>query len=160
MIQRIQSLYLLAAFISTIALFFVPMYFLAPGDLSVTSDTFRYGITGVYQISGEAETLLYRTLPLMLVVAISGSILIGAIFLYRKRPFQVTLIRVALLLLLASSLFQLWSTNTLRGSLAPGHVYHFSAGWILIFVIFISGFLAVRAIKKDEALVRSADRLR
>jgi hypothetical protein len=160
MIQRIQSLYLLVATLCTAALFFVPMYFLSPGELSATAETFRYGITGVYQLLGSEETLLYRTLPLMFIVAIAGSLLLAAIFMYRKRPFQANLVRIALLLLLASALFQLWSTNTLRGSLAPGHTYNFSTGWVLLAVIFITGFLAIRGIKKDEALVRSADRLR
>jgi hypothetical protein len=159
MIQRIQTIYLLVAAICGLILFFTPLFTLVPGELSVSADTFRFFLSGVIQINKDASLTLVRHWPLILILSLVILLQLFAIFQYNKRPLQITLVRYCMIALLAFCALSTYYTLQLR-RLAPGHVYKFEAGWILFSVIFIAAFLAIRAIKKDEALVRSADRLR
>jgi hypothetical protein len=159
MIQRIQTIYLLIAAICGLILFFTPLFTLVPGELSVLGDTFRFFLSGVIQINKDASLMLVRHWPLILILALAILLQVYAIFQYKKRPLQVSLVRYSTIILLAFCGLSTYYTLQLR-RLAPGHVYKFEYGWILVGVIFIAAFLAIRAIKKDEALVRSADRLR
>lgn len=160
MIQRIQSVYLLAAIVSIVLLYFLPLSFLVPGELSVSNETIRCGISGIYELKNGTSSQILSTTPLMMVVALSVILLTGAIFLYNNRKRQVTITLLGLVIFLAAVLFQVWTAKTLRGGLVPGHKYQFAVGWIFVLAVFVFGLMAVRGIRKDEALVRSADRLR
>lgn len=159
MIQRIQSLYLLLASICGILLFLLPFFSLEPGELSVVSEKISGGITGIYQINKDATQLLFRHWPLMLLAGLVIVLQVWSVFQFKKRPLQVKIIGYSLFVLVAFCVFMTYITIQLR-SLYPGHVHVMQAGWFLVTAIFLFGLLAIRAIRKDEALVRSADRLR
>nr|MDP6908267.1 DUF4293 domain-containing protein [Flavobacteriales bacterium] len=78
---------------------------------------------------------------------------------YKNRKFQMKLVRVAMvlqLLIIALVFFYSYKMEGLVEAAAP--TYNPILG--LQVVVIVLCFLAVRAIKKDDELVRSADRLR
>lgn len=102
----------------------------------------------------------YEALGFPLVLGFSLAIILSltAIGLYKNRPLQIRTGRFTILLL---ALLLAWCTvsiatvpDTPAAETAPGIGVFMPIGGIVF------SFLAVRAVKKDEALVRSADRIR
>ncbi|MDC1030198.1 DUF4293 family protein [Flavobacteriaceae bacterium] len=99
-------------------------------------------------VSNALAEVRYISLGLSLSVFIT-------IFLFSKRKIQLRLIQLVLLVHFAFSIFYLFSfglTNMIEKIHLVSGLF-FSLGLLLL-------VLAYRAIKKDEALVRSLDRLR
>lgn len=106
------------------------------------------------------------TWPLVTLVLVCGVLALGSIFLFRRRTLQVRLVAVGFLLnvVYAFVLF-FWAVDHYADLLSAGmggttpQVSWFVGAFApLVSLVFF--FLAQRAIKKDEALVRAADRLR
>jgi len=91
------------------------------------------------------------------ITGIVALLAIVAIFLYKNRGMQIRISYIMLLLLISIYCFsfvdwQYWSiTNFYQ---------HARFTFVFPFIAIILLFLAIRAIKKDEKLVRSLDRLR
>ena len=133
MIQRIQSLYLLAALAVNIAFMFAPLANTAQGKGTFADNTL--------------------TLALGL---LTSAILLFPIFLFNNRKRQMLLCKIAggaLLseLVLAVFVFSLKSSTGFSWA---------NWGTMLPTVAVVLVFMAHRAIYRDEQLVRSADRLR
>lgn len=145
MIQRIQTLCLLIAALSFVALFFIPM------ALSDTVTT-QFLSDQVYDVTDH---------PVLLVLAGGGAaIALLAIFLYKNRPLQLKfgyiVIIFAILLPIASFLLFMNESASLDASAEVMD----QAGLYLPGVAILFGILANYFIRKDERLVRSMDRLR
>lgn len=151
MIQRIQSIYLFLAAAALSSPMFFPLA-TASGDATALASTgnnfFADGIYWVKEFPGGMSILFAAVFS------------VYAIFLYKNRPRQMRLAGgMAILTILFSVLFaslgyyyaqHLPDGATVR--LALGSAFPLVAVPLLV--------LAYRAIKKDEALVRSSDRLR
>ena len=91
-----------------------------------------------------------------LVFAILGITSLVTIFLYKNRKRQLWIVRILLLvfiLVLVYIFYIQWQANNFRDKMAA----------VIYLITVVSGILAslaIRAIRKDEKLVRSADRLR
>ncbi len=146
MIQRIQSIFLLLAAASGFAVLALP--FASTNQEVQSSALFA---DKVYSIGDN--------IGLLVLFALAGALSAAAIFLYQNRPLQMKIGRLAMIanilgIVLGVILF--WQDLTNIGDSA---VNDGVAGYLpLVFIVFIA--LALRAIKKDENLVRSADRLR
>ncbi len=146
MIQRIQSIFLLLAAASGFAVLALP--FASTNEAVQSSALFS---DKVYSIGDN--------IGLLVLFALAGALSTAAIFLYKNRPLQMKIGRIALIadilgIVLAIILF--WQDLANIGSSA---VNDGTAGYLpVVFIVFTA--LALRAIKKDENLVRSADRLR
>jgi hypothetical protein len=151
MIQRIQSIYLLLAAVLVLVGCLMPLA-TASGDataLAATGDNFF--ADGVYRTTEFPAGWLFLS-----VVGMIGL----TIFRYQNRTkqmFSVSLLIIftALCIILLGSLGYYYAQRLPEGTmaqLAPG-----GAVWPVSIVFLL---LANRAIKKDEALVRSSDRLR
>jgi hypothetical protein len=142
MIQRIQSLYLfLAAAVSAI-LFYIPLFELpaaamdqAPREFIITSNSL-----------------------LMILNAAIGIASFAVIFLFRNRAFQLKACRLILIFIFVLIGLLFYTSDTISGGLDQKVVFKIGTYLPLLQVVFV--FLANRAIKKDDDLVRSADRLR
>jgi len=136
MLQRIQSIYLLIAVIACGVLpFFLPLYTLETGE----------------------EVSLYDNIAYVVLFVFSATLSIIGIFTYKNRKKQFVLGRLNLVLnLILLGLFIYKSLN-LSGE---AKVSEKGIGMFLpiVSIVFIS--LANKAIRKDEDLVKSADRLR
>jgi len=155
MIQRIQSVWLLLASLAIFALFFFP---LAHGVyIGGAAKTIK--VDGVYQdINGH----LLRTvsfLPLTIVAVIIGILPLIIIFLFKDRKLQIALSYSFMLVLIG---FSFWMSQTVKG-IAEGVTFgtnNMGIGIFLSSVSIVFTLLAIRGMKGDEKLIKSADRLR
>jgi hypothetical protein len=85
----------------------------------------------------------------------------AAVFFFKKRPLQYRLTRLAFLSNLAYVVFLFFAIDAIAETLFDAEIrilHH--AGFYLPVAALPLCFLAVRGIKKDEALVKSLDRIR
>ncbi len=136
MIQRIQSIYLLLAFIlMSIVSFFTPIYF---------------------QIDYK---FIYDDLFFLILFLTSGILSLISIFLYQNRKLQFVLNRVSILInLILLGLFIFQSTKLSGANLKAMKGIEMGVFLPIISVILL--VLANKAIQKDENLVKSVDRIR
>lgn len=148
MIQRIQSIYLLVASACSFALFGFPF---ASVNEKV-ADSALFSNDTVYNLSDNTA--------LLAVYCLAGVVALAAIFLFNNRPRQKSVAWVAAVfnlvgIVLAVVLFMQDSVMD-SSAVTPNDgigLYTPIVGFVLI-------LLAVRAIGKDEKMVRSMDRLR
>lgn len=134
MIQRIQSIWLLLAAIAILCLLFVPVFTSAEGNIYVTSNT-----------------------PLVISTVLAGLISLVNIFNFRNRKLQTRIASVNILLILGVSFWLSQLAKQLPGGLEKAGI---GAGLFLPLTAIIFTYLAIKGIKNDEKLIRSADRLR
>lgn len=152
MIQRIQTLYLLAVAALMVAAVFTPLAYFAAG-------VEEYKLFAFALKSATAE---YSTIYMGVIVALAAIVPLVNIFLFKNRLLQIRLCAVELVLLLGSAVFMAlyyFLSNRMFSQL------EFSAHGMHIAIIFpiiaiILDYLALRAIYKDEMLVKSLDRIR
>ncbi|MFV8367199.1 DUF4293 domain-containing protein [Flavobacterium sp. XS1P27] len=137
MIQRIQTIYLLLAFVVTgILLFFIPLWTMKDGK------DFYFMQSQVYTI----------------ILGLSTTLTLLSIVSYKKRQNQFVIGRLNIILnLILLGLFVYRSLN-LSGETPV--VSEKGIGMFLPVVAIVLLVLANKAIKKDEDLVKSVDRLR
>lgn len=143
MIQRIQSIFLFLAAGACFGLFGTDAAD-TPAPIP-DSDLFADGSFNVYDD------------PVLIgITVLAGVLLLAGIFLFKNRKLQLTVSRVALLLIIVGGAYSgyQWYTDSAAASSTPDF------GIVLPVLTVIFGFLAGRYILKDEKLVRSADRLR
>ena len=136
MIQRIQTIYLLLTFLVTgVLLFFIPLW-------TINGKAFYFMQDQVYTI----------------LLGLSTMLTIISIISYKKRQNQFVMGRLNIILnLILLGLFVYRSLN-LSGETAT--VSEKGIGMFLPIVAIVLLVLANKAIKKDEDLVKSVDRLR
>ena len=138
MIQRIQTIWLLLA--SACAFLSLKLSFYSGNKIINAQKQFQY-------LTGRENILLT-----ILSVAVGIAALV-IIFLYKDRKMQIRLTIVDMLLSIVNIVLYFSAIkNYVEGN------YDFTA--IIVFLIPVFLFLAVRGIHKDEKLIRSADRLR
>ena len=137
MIQRIQTIYLFLAFVVTgILPFFIPLWTMANGSL------YYFMQNQVYVV----------------VLGLSTTLSLLSIVSYKKRQNQFVIGRLNMILnLILLGLFVYRSLNVSGETLA---VSEKGIGMFLPIVAIVLLALANKAIKKDEDLVKSVDRLR
>jgi hypothetical protein len=137
MIQRIQTIYLLLAFVATgILPFFIPLWTLS------NAETFYFMQNQIYVV----------------VFGLSTTLTLLSIISYHKRQNQFVIGRLNIILnLILLGLFVYRSLNLSGGTAA---VSEKGIGMFLPIVAIVLLVLANKAIKKDEDLVKSVDRLR
>jgi peptidoglycan/LPS O-acetylase OafA/YrhL len=136
MIQRIQTLYMLLAFLLVGVLpFFIPLWNTVEGPFYFMQD------------------ITYTAL-----VGLNVSLLLVSILFYKKRQHQFVLNRLnMIIMLILLGLFVYRSLNVSGGTAA---VSEKGIGIYLPLISIVLLALANKAIKKDEELVKSVDRLR
>ena len=154
MIQRIQTVYLLIAEILIGALFFVPFAEIAGKEGSI----YRFDIKGIYLEGVQKSEIIYSSLPLVLLWAVSLILILVTIFLYKNRVLQmrISTINIFILLGLGGLIFYYVRSGA---KLLMG-VYSLTIYLVFPVIAAILIYLAIRAISKDELLVRSIDRIR
>ncbi len=148
MIQRIQTLFFLGVVLISVLLIFVPVYELPDIQVPPNAD----GTPAVKAISIANNALL------MLLNGAVGIFALVAVFLYRNRNLQVRIGNLMLLLLCVEVGLLFFVADTMATNLDQRLHYRYGSYLPLVSLLFT--FLAVRFVKRDEALVRSADRLR
>jgi hypothetical protein len=158
MLQRIQSLYLAIVAIACILLFFFPL----ANFYNDLEGNYKFFIYGVRSMDPEPKVLFnpYFTIPLVFLTVTSFIFTVSSIFLYRNRPLQNRICTFNLLtnIVFVMVVFFFYATKVkTMTSIEPEYNY---TGMALPLVSILFLVLASQAIRKDEALVRSSDRLR
>ncbi len=154
MIQRIQTVYLL---LSSVLIFLVFMFPLS--ELLVDENLlFIYRYRGIYELVDNAEVLTIASTPLAILFGIILIIGLISIFLFKNRMLQMRLSIFNIVLMLGSIGLTYYYIYIAFNELNTTVHYSFAAIFPLISAILT--YLAFRAIKKDEKLVKSLDRIR
>ena len=149
MIQRIQTLYLLAVTILMVVCLCTSVGSIIAADNTIS----EFSNLCITAADGTKDYAPWALFAILLVVAVLS---LGTIFLFKKRMLQIRLTIFSSIMLigyyvtLAAFIFMLAEDVT------------FSASWTvcLPFVAIVLNWLAIRAIGADEALVKAYDRLR
>jgi hypothetical protein len=163
MFQRIQTLYLTFAVAASVLLFFFPLanFFHQTVFADGNQQLFQFYITGVKSLIPEQPSPFKDafTWPLTILNIATGLICLYSITRYKKRLLQMRLVAVSILLnLVMIGLFFLFYIGKIETALQTVPTYRMGAfiplGGLGLMI------LAYYAIRRDEALVRTADRLR
>ncbi len=157
MIQRIQSIWLLLAAVVILGLFLFP--YLNYTDLVGLGK--KLYVTGSYAaVNNEAvkqENYLLQTIA----TVVLGFLPLFTIFQYKNRKLQLKLIFLEIILI---CLFGVWlfasSHNTLSLISQSFGAANIGVGFFLLPVAIIFLSMAIGGIRKDEKLIKSAERLR
>lgn len=167
MLQRVQTIFMTLAAISMTLVLFFPIWEKSDHDLE--AEKREYAIMDAFQLryeqhnieTGEIESLgSQHTILISIGSLLSAVVMFFSISRYKNRMTQVKL----------NALFSLLAAGTFVGiyfyigkanALFDPEIYGtFLAGFYLPIVAMLNNFIANRFIRKDEALVRSADRIR
>ena len=151
MIQRIQSVYLLATFILLAFVAFRPIAEI----INPQGVIFEIGFQGLKDDGGR---VVLNVFPLSILISLCLLISFATLFLYKKRMLQIRLCILNIFLMLGLVGLMFFYVHAAKSHVAG------EASYSILFVFPIIGailtYLALRAIARDEALVRSLDRLR
>ncbi len=151
MIQRIQSLYLLVAIVLQ------SLSLVLNWSTYLLEDSY-YTLTG---LSSSFEAI--NAMPLVFGITVSIILLIVVLLQYKNRARQMQLANIAIIqLLLVMGLFS-WIHYNLINSIKvdlPEMEIGYGVAVIFPLVSILLVWMAKKAVKKDDDLVRSADRLR
>jgi hypothetical protein len=158
MIQRIQTLYLSLAFIAIALLFAFPL-----AQFFSETGAYVFSIRGLKNmVPGEPNVFNPMVFLPLIVVAIGIALLsLYTIFQFKKRSFQIKLTSIGVLAAIAliMGIFFLYIPMIEKKiNIVPD--YRKAFGIYLPLVALVFQVMANRAIKRDDKLVRSSDRLR
>ena len=157
MIQRIQTVYLAVATVILLTLVLLNLELAA----IVASETVRFQLSTISMnvMREEVSDRLMTTAPIVGSMILGLALSVYAIFQFKNRKFQVKLVQGAMLVQLVIAGLVFFYADRMSG-LAGSDDVAYNPALAALPVNVILYFLAIRGIKKDDALVRSADRLR
>lgn len=155
--QRIQTVYLILVILAGIIAYYLPIaIFNVPGN-GENEHLFYLGKTLISNTDGTSTIENHSWLAAL--NGLSSFIALIAIFLFKNRKRQILFISLATLIVAGTIVASFYLVD-----LQSGHTgLHYSAyklGGLIPIIQIVLLSLGRRAVKKDEALVRSADRLR
>lgn len=155
MLQRIQTIYLLLVIAVCAVAFFIPtMSFSAPEAV------YTLGMSGFSKMGENGAELIQSTLGLSLMTGIIPLIALITLNLYKKRPLQMRLCVFNMLLMLGYYGLLFFYRYMIMKETASDVIVNMEWPAIMPAVGIVLTYLAFRGIAKDEALVRSMDRIR
>ncbi|NND06666.1 MAG: DUF4293 domain-containing protein [Saprospiraceae bacterium] len=152
MIQRIQTVYLILAVACMGLLFLSAMSFMsvqAPGAAALQDPLLA---DGIFDVSDHSILLVLASVAMLLPALI--------IFLFKNRKLQMKLTRISIVLIVLVIALTIILFMQAFSSVPVGTEVTVEFGYLSPVLAIIFLVLALRFIKKDEKLVRSADRLR
>ena len=167
MLQRVQTIFMTIAAIAMILMLFFPIW--EKSDTKFEAEKREYAIMDAFQLTYEQHT------PASDEVELLGTkdtfwISVGAIAAALVMLFSITRYKTRMTQVKLNALFSLITALTLVGTylyiskanqlFEPQIQGTFLIGFYLPVAAMLNNFLANRFIRKDEALVRSADRIR
>ena len=149
MIQRIQTVYLLVVAILMVVMMSLPVGSFVAADYTATV----FNNLSLVAPDGTAD---YAPWAMFAILMVSAVVTLGTIFLYKKRMLQILLTIFNMILLLGYYGTLVTFVFMLKGENS------FTPSWtvILPLISIILDWLAIRAIGKDEMLVKAYERLR
>lgn len=165
MIQRIQSFYLVLAFVGVVLMFLFPTatFEISQGGFKTTSELGL--LPGGENTIDEANCVAFvpqHSVVLMIMAFVLGAGMLASIFMYKNRVRQMRFVSLlALLNIVYVGIMFLAVIPDCESVIANSEVdTTYSVGTFVPLVTLILTVLAQRAIRRDEMKVRAADRLR
>jgi hypothetical protein len=157
MIQRKQTLFLALAALLSFSTWLFPV-----SAYQRAGETYLFMTSGIVGPDGNVLEDPVMQLPLHIVLTALGVALAVSIFLYGNRLRQIRLVRGTYLITLLVIAFTFITDNSIRSYLSGAGIVEHSYGlsYFIPLLVLVLAFLAQRAIKADEDLVKSMDRLR
>jgi hypothetical protein len=153
MIQRIQTLYLI------IALVILSFIIISPFGYFISADHGIYQLShgGLAKITGNIYTIVYVSYSVTILVAIAISFVLYAIIKFKKRGVQLLFCKWLIFLSIVLNIVLFWLYFKTAQNFETSKI-----SWSIFMpvVSILPVYMAMRAIRKDEELVKSADRLR
>ena len=151
MIQRIQSLYMLASTILGVVCLSLPLgkFF---DDLGLSATLYN-----LWMRISENDTYSFAPWALFAILLLVTVLTFLDIFLFRHRAFQMRILVFCIILLVG---YYAWLAFFAVMQTREGFTFKPSVTAALPFVCIVLDYLAFRGILKDEMLIRSLDRLR
>ena len=161
MIQRVQSIFLLIAIIVPVVLIFIPL-----GYVDTNMARYVYDSISLKEMVPDGASVIrlyYLAFCLFMTAALSAV----ALFTYKNRVKQMQIVSITMIVFLITLLLILWICpdvvfKKFFAARMEDYTFIFNTVPLLIMIVVeaVCLFFANRFIKKDEELVRSADRLR
>ena len=148
MIQRIQTIYLLVITVLLIVMMCLPVGNFIAADNSITE------MNNLSLVAGEVAN--YKPWALFAILLVSALVSFFTIFMFKKRMQQIRLSIFNIVLMIGYYITLVAFILILKGDAS------FVPAWTvcLPFIALVFDWLAIRAIGKDEMLVKAYDRLR
>ncbi|GHE28272.1 DUF4293 domain-containing protein [Sphingobacterium griseoflavum] len=157
MIQRIQTLWLLAATITLLGLFIFPYV----SFIDLVGLGKQIFVTGVYSSVNNEMSRESAAIPQALMAALTALFPLVIVFFYKNRKKQLIFIGIEIVLIALLGIWMFVSANSILGAISQrlqaGNV---GVGFFLLPVAVIFLGMAISGIRKDNKLIKSADRLR
>lgn len=147
MIQRIQTVFMLVA-----SLLIGSLYVQKFADIIVNNELYIFNAFGILK----NKEIIYSGIPILVFIGIIVALHFIAIFLYKKRILQIRVLAFTIVLLLGLCGMFFYFTYASFDEMQVAY----KVGVAFPIVAIILDWLAIRAIGKDEALVRSLNRIR
>ena len=157
MIQRIQTLWLLAASITLLGLFVFPYV----SFIDLVGLGKQIFVTGTYsslnnEMSRESSSIFQAILA-----GIVAALPLGTIFLFRNRKKQILFVGIAIALIVLLGVWMFFSASSVLDTISQRiQAGNIGVGFFLLPVAIIFLAMAIGGIRQDEKLIKSADRLR
>jgi hypothetical protein len=162
MIQRIQSIYLFLIVICQGLLFATAL-----ATFSSYETSFNLSLMGFYKLSSAGQEMLINSYALMAVNIVLILFSLFVIFSFKNRKKQIKLAAFNILLICGFIVLMFYSFDNAKSFLDRSFNNQgaelsttYGIGMILPLLSLVFNFLAIKGIRKDEELVRSADRIR
>jgi len=156
MIQRIQTIFLALVVVLGVISSFLPI-------LGFTGDEADYIMNHYKTIAVDDASIIAKNMGVGVLQGIVLLVAIATILLYKKRSLQMKLGKLIFLLITAQITAIVLYSDVVRETIdlnVEDVLVSFKIGAIIPVLSLILTYLAIRFIKKDDALVRSAERLR
>lgn len=154
MIQRIQTLYLLGSLILIGLCFFVPVAEISlPGG-----DLYTFNLFGYHIVQGITSGTVHETTSLLIAGILICFILLITIFLFKNRILQIRFCVYGIILPAGLTFLFFFVLNSIKKDLNA--IIYYQIAIVFPIIAGILCYLAMRAIRKDDKLVKSYDRLR
>ncbi|EHQ28234.1 DUF4293 domain-containing protein [Mucilaginibacter paludis] len=155
MIQRLQSIYLFCASLAIYALFIFPI----AHNVYIGTIPKTVKVTGIYEDLGGQMQRTTSFLALTIVTIIMGLIPLIILMLYKNRKQQMALCYGFIFAMIG---FSFWMSQTVQNVVETARIRteNYGIGALLTSISIVFILLAIKGIKNDEKLIKSADRLR
>ena len=157
MIQRIQTIFLLLVIILGVAFSFVPVLEFASMDAFYVMNAYKT------VASNDVTTVIAKNMGVGTIQGIVIVLTVVIIFLFKNRQLQIKMAKLNILLIAFQIAAIVMYSDAVKAAINPNVeevVTSFKLGALVPVVSLVLTYLSIHFIKKDEALVKSADRLR
>ena len=163
MLQRIQTVFLALVVALSITLFFTPLSLVLTGTNAVPPSSgaevaHMLSVISLSKTAGGHTEQMSVSYPLIILNSMIALVALYSIFLYKNRKNQMRFCRFNLIAICLFTGVIFWMEDQLKKS--HGGTLTYLVGTYIPVIQLILTFMAERAIKKDDNLVKSADRLR